>query len=188
MMLSILVNGSPLEKRVIWPVPVLAAASAGLGFVLFIAAIWLEPDVDNLMKLVLSALVVGGGGTLAGLLQLFPLRTVHELLRRANQAVIALLVFSTVTWIWLEIDQGWFARYVGVLSVLVAAMTLALPALSKFLPPETTPSTGHAAVRFCPSCGQPLARDRDDVQAQTECKQCGVHFVVSVEPLSATAV
>jgi hypothetical protein len=184
MMLSILVNGAPLERRVLWPVPVLAAASAGLAFGIFIVMVWAEIDESTPIKLAFSALVVGGGGTLAGLLQLLPLRTGHELLRRANRAVIAALVLSTVTAIWAEIDQEWFARYIGVLSVLVAAMTLAIPALARFLPPDVIPEHGAARVRFCPSCGASLVGSRDDPDGRIHCASCGVNFVVSVEALA----
>lgn len=185
MMLSILVNGSPLERRVLWPVPVLSAMSAALAFTIFIVMVWTELDETTPLKLAFSALAVGAGGTLAGLLQLFSLRINHELLRRANQVVIGLLVVSTVIAIWIELDQEWFARYIGILSVLVAAMTLAIPALARFLPPERRPGAGSAGVRFCPSCGAPLLGDREDPHAPVRCAECGVHFVVSLEALAS---
>ncbi|MFW2380683.1 MAG: hypothetical protein ACN4GZ_02910 [Acidimicrobiales bacterium] len=181
MMLSILVNGSPLEKRLLWPLPVLAGVSAAFGFVIFIVMVWTEMDEATPLKLAISALVVGAGGTLAGLLQLFSLRAAHEPLRRANLAVVMMLVLATLSAIWFELDAEWFVRFIGVLSVLAAAMTLAIPALAKFLPPEPTPVAGGAGVRFCPCCGEPLEANRGELDAQGTCGRCGVRFVVSVE-------
>ena len=65
--------------------------------------------------------------------------------------------------LWAEPDVDWFDRLLGIEGVLVAAVTLLIPVLSRFSSPRRREPTwqdsppGPAEVRFCPSCGRPVA-------------------------------
>lgn len=140
-MLSVLINGAPLQRRVLWPVPAVAAVAGAATFALFIVLMWAEVDSEDPLKLGFSGLVVAAGGTLAGLLALFRLRPEHAPVQLVTLGLIALLVVTVLVGIWGEIDGSWYGRTVGVESVLVAAFSLAVPVLWRFgARPEGPPS------------------------------------------------
>lgn len=131
-MLSVLVNGAPVQRRVLWPVPAIAALAGVASFGLFIGTIWAEADREEPVKIAFSGLVVAAAATLAGLLALVPLRSRYEPVRYLEDALLTLLAVTALWGIWLEADYSWYGRVVGVESVLVAAVTLAIPVLWRF--------------------------------------------------------
>ena len=176
-MVSVLINGPAVKRRVLWPVPIVAAATAMGGFVLFIGLVWMEVDDEVPLKVAFSMMIVAAGGTLAGLLALVALRPAHEAARFVNHVVTGLLCATSIFGIWAEIDASWLPRLLGVESVLVAAMTLAIPALSRFLPP--TPEAKEPALRFCPSCGRPVSGALLTGPVDSQCGSCGLRCTVS---------
>jgi hypothetical protein len=154
-MLAVLINGASLARRVLWPVPLLAVVGLVVGFVLLLGALWAEVESELLGKLLVTAFLTGGAATLSGLLALLPLRPAHHVVRLVAHLLIAVLTATVVGVMWIEGSGDSVARVIGVQSILVAALTLALPVLSRFLPPEETavvPRSGH----FCPACGAEL--------------------------------
>lgn len=178
-MLSVLVNGGPLRRRALWPVPAVAAIAAVGSFALYIVLIWAEIDHEVPLKIGVTGLVVTAGATLAGLLALVPLRHVHEPIRVAGHGLTFLLLATAIFGIWAEVDADWFARLLGVESVLVAAVTLAIPVLSKFLPSQSRAIPTEPAVRFCPSCGELLPGPPAVGAVAVVCDRCGAEFSVS---------
>lgn len=157
MTLSVLINSTAIQQRSLWPVPVLAAASAAGAFGLLIVFMWAEIDDNEPMKVVATALVVGASGSLAGLLQLIALSPSHERVRLVNTVLITTLALTTIWGIWAETEQSWYLRAVGVQSVLVAATTLAIPILWRFAggdEPEAPPP-GLGSPTFI--AGQPIS-------------------------------
>ncbi|MDH3679452.1 MAG: CBS domain-containing protein [Acidimicrobiia bacterium] len=131
-MLSVLVNAAPLQRRAVWPVPAVAAASAVGSIGLFIVLLWAEIDHEVPLKLAASGLVVAAAATLVSLIALLPLRPDHRPVRWLHGGLVGLLT-ATVLWgIWAELDSSWYGRTVGVESVLVAALTVAIPVLGRF--------------------------------------------------------
>ncbi len=176
-MLAVLINGAPLTRRVLWPVPLVAVSGLVLGFVLLLVAVWAEVDSVTLGKSLGTAFVLGGAATVSGLLGLLPLRPAHHLLRLVANALVAALAVTVVAVIWMERGGPTIARVIGVQSILVAACTLALPALSRFLPVEDAaimPGSG----RYCPGCGAEL--DEYPVSgAPVGCGRCARVFSVT---------
>ncbi len=131
-MLSILVNGAPLERRVLWPLPVVAAVTASGSLCLVIGLMWAEIDNDAAAKVVFSGLIVAAGATLSCLLALVALSPQHEPLRLADYGLIALFGLTALWGLWGEVDRDWYGRVLGIESVLVAAATVAIPVLGRF--------------------------------------------------------
>lgn len=156
--LSVLVNGAPIQQRSLWPIPAIAAASAAAAFGLLIVLMWAEIDNDVPLKTVGTALVIGAAGTLAGLLQLIELRPRHQWAKLVNDGLISILALSVVWGIWAEPSGTWYARAIGVESILVAATTLAIPILWRF--------------------GRAIPADGDERPVSS----LAAHRVVSVEP------
>lgn len=178
-LLAVLVNGAPLQRRVLWPVPLIAAATAAGAFVLFIVLMWAETDHEVPLKLGFSGLVVGAGATLAGLLALIRLRDGHEPVKAVDYLLTALLSMTAIVGIWMEPDADWYPRLVGVESVLVAAVTMTIPVLAKFAPPEAAPEYHDVAIRFCPSCGRSVPYAPALGVVAVECKNCGANLLIS---------
>ena len=159
-MVGVLVNGPALAQRVLWPVPPIAALAATTGFALFIVLVWVELDDEWALKLGFSLLIAAVGGTLVGLLALASLRPRHQVLRVLNEVLVLALCTTSIVVMWAEIDATWVARLLGVLAVLVAALTLTIPALARFRPPTVTVTPGDNAPEFCPTCGQQWPAER----------------------------
>ena len=175
-MLAILVNSSPINHRVLWPAPAVAAIASSGGLLLFEVMLWTEAGEEFWWKLGGSALIVGAGGTLMGLLGLLALRPAHEPWRVVNHVLTGVLCSTVIVIIWVEVNEDWVARVIGVMSVLVAALTLALPVLSRWLTPLEGIDSART-LRFCPSCGKGLD-GASFGDAAALCPSCGFQFTV----------
>lgn len=157
-MLGLLVNGAPLARRVRWPLPLVAAGSAIAAAGLSIVLIWAELDDQWWWKSLVTLLIITAGGTLVGLLALLALRPGHEILRLAHAVATSLLAGTSLVALWAEVDTSWMARSIGVESVMVAALTLIVPALARFQPPAGERSEPPPDTIVCPTCGTHLDR------------------------------
>jgi hypothetical protein len=165
-MFSVLVNVPAVRRRALWPAPLLGAVAGASGFALFIVLVWTEPGDDRWFKLAGSFLVIAAAATLASSLGLITLPARLHWLQPVINVLITLLGSTILVGLWTEPDVEWYARLVGIEGVLVAAMTLLIPVLARFSPfrhqatsSEGTPA-GPAMVRFCPSCGRPVAHSQ----------------------------
>lgn len=195
-MLSVLVNIPAIRRRSLWPAPLGGAISGASGFVLLIALVWTEPADDRWFKVAGSFLVVAAAATLAAGLALIPTPARIHGFRPVGNVLIGLLGLTVLVALWADFveDAAWFARLLGVQVVLVSAMTLLIPVLSRFSSPRhraagrSAISPGPPAVRFCPSCGRPVAPGSLGTGTPTVCDACGLTFEVKTSPESATSV
>lgn len=182
-MLSVLVNGPAIRQRVRWPTPAVGAASGAAGFALSIVMVWIDGD-DDWFRVISSLLVVAAAATLAASLALIGLPPRLGAIRPLVDGLIAALAVTILGGIWFEPDSAWYARLVGVEAVLVAALTLLIPVLSRFAGPRPPgPGSGavpggEPAVRFCPSCGHPLDGVPAGFGVASACVDCGLAFMV----------
>lgn len=181
-MLGVLVNGACLRRRILWPLPLVAAVTAAGGMLWFALLVWAEPRADAWFKIGGTLLTVAAGATLAGLLALLDLRPAHEPLRWVSHGLTALLSLTVIVVMWSDGNGDWVGRLIGVESVLVAALTLAIPALSRFAPPEPPPpdlTSGSDRITWCPFCGHnPVVAG--EPEAGHTCGACGRSFVVAL--------
>ncbi len=152
-MLGVLVNGPAAGRRVRWPAPAVGAISAATGFLLLIAVVWAELDSIWWGKTIASLLMSAAGATLIGLIGLLALRPHYESLRMIHNAATVVLVASAIAALWAEIDADWVIRAIGVESIVVAALTLVVPALARYRPSKQRPTDRTATVVICPRCG-----------------------------------
>ncbi len=192
-MLSILVNMPAVRRRVLWPMPVVGAVSAAVGFALFIVLAWAEIETDEWMKLVGSLLVVAAAATLSSSLAIPSSQDVLRWLLPLAHVLITVLALTLIYGMWFEPDSEAYARLVGVEAVLVAATTLVIPVLPRFAASRRRTAESQTAgptyaperdgrtqaIRFCPSCGQPVAENPMDAATPVQCANCGLRFTVS---------
>lgn len=157
-MLAVLVNAPAIGRRALWPIPVVGAAAAVIGFAQAIVMMWAEAENEYWFKTVGSFLVVAGGATLAANLSLVRLPDRYRPARPATYALITALAITILIAIWNEGGADWFGRLIGVLGVLVAAGSLLIPALARFSPGDD--ADGNEAdppdLHRCPACGHPI--------------------------------
>jgi hypothetical protein len=185
-MFGVLVNSAPSRHRVLWPLPVVAACSVASGFVLLIVVVWVSPDSDVVPKLAVSALVSGGGGTFIGLYQLVDARAVLAAWRRLNMFLVAVLCATALVALWVKVGAEWMLRLIGVESVLVAAMAVAIPVIARFQPPAVESSLRTRVVRFCPSCGASMPEQPINGAVAINCHHCDLHAVITSHPGGST--
>jgi hypothetical protein len=125
-----------------------------------------------------SSLTIAGGATLAGLLGLLRLQHRHHIVRQAASIAIGGLCATIVAVLWTEPDSDWWIRVIGIESVIVAALTLALPAIARFLPPEGPGS--EVSISYCPACASSV-RTLPGKTDHYACTACGLRFGVSVD-------
>lgn len=185
-MLSVLINGPAVRRHALWPAPLVGAVTSASGFALFTVFLWIEPDDERWFKLAGSLLVVAGAATLASSLALIALSARLRWLQPVSNVLITLLGGTIVVGLWAEPDTSWYARLVGIEGVLVAAVTLLVPVLARFSSSRQPDTGGKAApagpamVRFCPSCGRPVAHS--PFGASVTCDGCGLTFEVRATP------
>ena len=186
-MIGVLVNVVPTRRRVMWPLPPVSAALLVVAFALYIVFVWVTGVSESWVKLATSGLILGVAGSLVGLLGLVPLRTEHRRLEQVDDVLIGLLAATVIYMMWSEGGGGEvLGRILGVEAVLVAAITLVIPVVSHYLPPEV-PSPGEGAgatgartsIRYCPACGAVLDHPVEPGVAAL-CDSCGLRFEVRV--------
>ena len=167
-MLGVLVNSPAIGRRVRWPAPAVGAVSAATAFLLLIAVVWVELDSIWWGKTIASLLIAAAGTTLIGLIGLLALRPEYELLRLIHTAATVVLVVTGVVALWAEIDADWVIRTIGVESIVVAALTLVVPALARYRPLQEPSIDGAAAVVVCPRCGAHIDLSTGSALPETE--------------------
>ena len=167
--LSVLVNVAPLQRRVVWPVPAVAAVVGAGSILAFIVMIWAETDDATPLRAAFSGLVIAVAATLSGLLALLPLQPGHEPIRYLHHALTVLLTATIIWGIWTDPGGSWFGRTLGVQSILVAALTVGIPVLGRF---------GRGADRTADRIAVATAADVAPSKVRT------VDGLVLVEPVS----
>lgn len=167
-----------LERHRLGPLPLWGIAASVAGFSLLTVAAWNEFDIRPLWKAAYTFIVLAVAAAHASLLALARLA---PRFRWAFFAAVGLgftLAGLAASLIWAEwSDNDAFGRSVGVVAILFAAFTILVPVLHRAsrlelaaLEAEEIPS-----VRFCPSCGRPVAAGVDGAGI---CARCGARFSV----------
>lgn len=187
-MLSVLVNVPAIRRRALWPAPLIGAGAGASGFAYFIVLAWVEPSDGPWGKLLLSFMVVAAAFTLASSLALITPPDRLRWMQPVGNTLIAALGITMLVGLWAEPDVDWYGRLLGIEGVLVAAITLLIPVLSRFSSSRRQESSvedsppGPAAVRFCPSCGRPVAPGPLGTGRSSACEACGLTFGVRASP------
>jgi hypothetical protein len=164
-----------LEQRRARFTPLLGIGASLLGFSLAIGAIWAGGSGETFGKTMGSVFVVAVFAVLTSVLSLARLASRYRLVLTAAVALAFALGALIVGAMWGDPSGSWYPRLVGVVAVLLAAATLAVPILHRASRSEPAPAPAPAGVRFCPSCGAPVALP---ASRESTCGSCGIRFRV----------
>ena len=176
-----------LERHLLGPVPPVGVAASFTGFALLTAAVWNEFDIRPLWKAAYTFIVLAVAAAHASLLSLARLA---PRFRWAFLAAVGLgftLAGLAASLIWGEwSDNDVFGRSVGVVAILFAAFTILVPVLHRASRQELAAFEAEEipSLRFCPSCGRPVAAAADGAGT---CAHCGARFSVQFLDPGATA-
>jgi hypothetical protein len=173
--------GGAFERGRLGILPQLGMTLSSLSFVLFMVGIWTESDAEPLWKSALSAAMLGTAAAHACLLSLAALTTRFRWVPWVAYGSALLIVATVLGLIWDVLPESdGIGRFVGVLAILLAAVTITVPILHRMdgsvSPTVSTPSA--RSIRFCVACGQPL----EEKPGMLECQACGSTFRVEWIP------
>jgi hypothetical protein len=178
--------GPALKQSRLGRVPIAGAWLSAAGFALVIGAIWNDFEAMVVWKAGFTLVLVAAALALASLLSLCRLAPRFVWAFRAAFALALLLAGTISAGFWNEIGDEWFWRAVGVQSVLLAAITLAVPVLHVASRREAAagggdpgPAIEGGCALFCPLCAEPVTGS-PDAGSVSECERCGGAFRVSV--------
>lgn len=148
--------------------PHVGIAASVAGFAMMIVGLWTEPGADPYWKSAVTLLVASLAIAHAGLLDLarlprpWPVRTAQILTGLAGLLIVVAL--------WAEIDNEAYWRSAGVVMVLFAAGTVAVPILHRMAGIPAGSAEPAPEVTCCPFCGGAAsARPGEAV----DCLACG---------------
>jgi hypothetical protein len=146
-----------LEAGRLGRLPYAGIAASLVSFAMFIAGIWVEIRTDAYWKAAITLLLIALAIAHSGLLDLARLSRLWPL--RAAQILTALAAVLIVIAMWAEIDAEGYWRGTGVVLVLFAAATVAVPILHRMadIPPDDEAHRAVPAVVACPFCGSSVA-------------------------------
>ena len=164
------------ELGSLWMIGVGAAAvSTGLSIV----GIWTDVDDDGLWQSAATLLVVAAAIACAGMLSLAMLPDGSRWMLLTAYGVAGLLALFATIGIWGGGSDGGFWQIIGVLSIALAALAIAIPVLHRAgVRQARTHDTGRPPVGYCPHCGAPVTAT---VDRATRCGRCATVFSVRIE-------
>lgn len=168
------------EQRRLAFLPLTGIAASTLGFALVAAGIWTRTESESFSKSTWTVFVVVGVCVLASVLSLVRLASRYRRVFPIAVSLAGLLGAMIVAGVWGEFETTWYPRLLGVVAVLLAAVTVALPILHRASQADreaaAVPST--VRTRFCPFCGGPVI---DVTGKGVTCGSCGARFRVRIE-------
>ncbi len=173
-------------QRFVKYVPEGGAAFSIVGFALLIYGAWTAFDSDDVGKAAGTAILFAAGITHSGLLSRSRLMPRYRPVLQSAWLFAAVLVTMITMMIWTPFgeDNEIFPRVMGVVIILLAAVTLAVPVLHRssrmdLALDETRDRLDGNVTRYCPICGsehiEPVAHSED----VSRCEACGARFTVN---------
>jgi len=160
-------------------VPTIAAAAVAL--LLTLLGIWGGVKDGDFWNFLATAWITGAVGAHTALLGLARLARRHLFVAGWTDLVVYLLGLTATIMIWGDVHSEVGVRTLGVLSILAAAGTLAVPVLHRMNKDDVAAAVeadSRAPVpMLCPACG---ARDEAPL-GRVECRSCGAVFRVELE-------
>jgi hypothetical protein len=164
------------ERRRLGPVPPFGVAASVAGFGLLLVAIWDEFDREVLPKTAGTLIALAVAASLSCLLSLATLASRFRWVFWTSTVLGFVLAAMFAAQIWGEWSDSPFGRALGVVAVLLAAFTVAVPILHRASRQEVAAAGGGAVrVAHCPRCGGTVAAAPDE---ETICPACGTAFAV----------
>lgn len=130
-----------LERRRIPWLGFTGIAAAVAAALLSIIAIWGEIDSRDMIRVIMTLVVVAVGFAHAFLLVLPQLDRNQEWVQKASSIIIAVLGIMLIAMIWGDFKSEWYARILSVLTILTGLVTLTVPLMMRLR------KENHGAVR-----------------------------------------
>lgn len=175
MTIAVIANASAYAARRLGALPIGAGLAVVATAAMGIVAVWAQVDSDDFLNWLGTLLAVGLAGTYAGLIASPALAPRIVWLRWSAAGVAGLLAIATIGAIWGE-DPLPGEGY-AVLSVLLAALTIVVPVLSRHGRRARATGALHVSVGYCPQCGAGVAPPAGGTVA---CESCGGTSAVTV--------
>jgi multisubunit Na+/H+ antiporter MnhG subunit len=172
----------PWERRRWHPVGPLGLFAVTVALVLVLVAIWLEPSprFEFFYKTMGMACVIGVAFPHIGLLSLARLRREYGRARQATVGAIVLLAGLISYMILAERDDEDWMRAVGILAIVVACGTVAVPVLhrvSAIRAREDVRTVELLLSITCPRCNKPQTLP----VGRSKCASCSLKFSIEIE-------
>ena len=180
LLVAVLGAGLPWGRGRAGPVPLLTVVAAATGAVLGIAGVWGLWIGGAAERTTGTAVTLATAGVLGGLLALARPAARLRWVQRATLGVLSLATALIVFQTWVEVDEAWFARLLGVALVLLAAGVVTLPVLHRLARSETVvvEAAQAADMRYCPFCGSEFTAP---LGTAASCGRCGRAFTVTAD-------
>lgn len=143
------------ERGLLGPIPSLSAATGAVAFALVAVSVWAS-DGDTVGRVIGTLLTLACAGTLASLAALARLPERRRITLYAAYGLLGVSALLIVLRVWVEIDNDWYPRLVGVALVVLAALLVSLPVLHRLARDAQGAVGDGPLVAFCPFCGAPL--------------------------------
>ena len=161
-------------------------AITAVTLVVWIAAVWIEPNADEFWQVAGSFLLFAIASAHACVLWLARLPLRAQALRTAALACDVLIVVLMLAGLWSEFHDVGAGQFLAILCVIESGLTVATIAIAAAS--RSTPVAGDVSeVCFCVRCGKSLWVPAGDVR----CKHCDATFFVelrAVEELPAAVL
>ena len=171
--------GAAFERSRLGLLPHLGTLVSVTSFALFMIGIWSNSNWQPLWNTALSLAALAFAAALACLLSLATLARRFRWTQLLGMISAFLLAAMLVFLVWADVDSEAVWRIVGVLAILVGAVTIAVPVLHRMSMPTagSDSSSQESSIRFfCAACGSGLAGGSNVVS----CRQCGARFRVDL--------
>jgi hypothetical protein len=159
------------ERRLLMPLPAVAAGLVVVALVMLVIGIWKEELGDDYWFTFWTVLLLAAWGVLVSLLVLARLAPRYSWTFYAATGLTMVLTVFGIVALWDGSSSDAFARVAGAVAVLSAAFVLAVPVLSRASRSEVVEA---APAAFCPRCGRKL----DAGAPEGPCPGCGARFRV----------
>lgn len=180
-----LANAALWESRKGKALPVAGLMLSILGAAILIAGIWLQPDDLRFWKLTGSICVLAIATSHVCLLSLAKLSGRFAWARLVAYPVVYSLALLIILNIWTEISEEKLIRWIGVNSILVAAVSIVIPVLHRLSASDSGSGESQqpvekseltAAEVLCPKCGAQQFKALGEIV----CQYCECKFLVRI--------
>lgn len=168
------------ERGRLGPIPVVGIVLGVIGFAALLYGIWWEPDFEYRLerKVFFSGNVVTVAAAHASLVAVSGTLQRYRWASYAAYGLNVLAIVLTLIAIWSEIDGDGFWRFYVVAIVLLIAVTIAVPVLSRLEgapEAEASPGLSSTSAKFCPLCAAAL-----EPRSADACAACGAGFRIRI--------
>jgi hypothetical protein len=160
------------ERWRLGPVPTIGTCLGFVAFTFVIVGLWSGTDSDVFARTMGTLMTSAVACAVACLLSIPTLAPRFRPALTAALLLIAIAGVMVVVGMWLDPSSSWYARSLGVVAVLLAAVAVSIPVLHRIGGPQRR---GSVDTSFCPFCG---AEHRAEPEQPTVCGHCGARFTV----------